>query len=361
MLLAKIKEIFLHYLYGIKIILMSKYNNPVVKALMWPYDKFIKSSLKKAKPLFGMVIMFGLTYKCQCKCSHCGSVFYRKEGRRELDRDEIFNLIDDLRRLGAVGLYLFGGEPLLLPDFLEYIRFAKKRGYRGVKFDTNGLLLDENMVKDLKDIGIPLHVGISIDTPREKEHDSLRGVEGIFKKAIEGAKYCVKHSVPCYISAYATRENLQNGDFKKIIELAKSLKVATRFLTTICIGKLLDREDLIFSQEEISEVRGLLEKNRVFWEYIDEKKSPFLCPPFMKYSFYITPYGDIQPCCYMPKVFGNIRKEPLMVILDRMWGSELYKIQKTFNDCPANIEAFRGSFDIPPQGHCRNLNGSKHD
>lgn len=55
-----------------------------------------------------------------------------------------------------------------------------------------------------------------------------------------------------------------------------------------------------------------------------------------------TAYGDIQPCCYIPISFGNVRKEPLKVIVDRIWRSSYFKQGKLHClDCPTNDDKFR--------------------
>ena len=178
-------------------------------------------------------MMIALTYQCQCRCVHCGSSLYRLDKKRELTRDEILELINSAKKLKVTAIYLFlGGEPLLLPELPDYIRHAKTKGFL-VKLDTNGLLLNEAKVKELRKSGID-RFGVSIDSPYGTIHDKLRGMNGIFNKAIEGIKYCRKYGIYCYVSVYATKENLKNGELLQVINMAKNLGAKTRILSTIC-------------------------------------------------------------------------------------------------------------------------------
>ena len=306
-------------------------------------------NIRKYKSCPAEVVSLALTYQCQCRCVHCGSVaLYKQEEEKELSYNEITSLIDEIRRLGVNWIDFFGGEPLLVPQLADYIRHAKEKGLR-VRIDTNGLLLDEEMVKNLKKAGIDL-VGVSIDSPFEAVHDRLRGVKGTFKKAIAGIKYCKKHNVECQLLTYATKENLKNNDLKKIIDLAKSFDIPVRILPLVLVGKKMKRKDLALSSQDIALLRNLLEKDKVHWEneFIDSKEVPFFCTAMHKYFFYISAYGNVQPCCYFPVSFGNVRQERLEQIIKKMWNSDLftYYLDHRRYCCPLEDEAFREKYRI---------------
>jgi MoaA/NifB/PqqE/SkfB family radical SAM enzyme len=269
---------------------------------------------------------------------------YKLDQKEELRRSEIMNLIDVLSSLAVGEMYFFGGEPLLVPQLVDFVRYAKRKGLK-TKLDTNAFLLDEDMVKKLKEAGIDL-IGISIDSPYETIHDKLRGINGIFKRAVTGIKYCIKHNIECYMSIYATKDNLKNGDLEKLINLAKSLGVRSRILSSILCGKWINRKDLVLTSREIMLLRSLLENYMVYLERddIDSKEIPFLCSALAKDLFFISAHGDVQPCCYLPVSFGNIREQPLINIIKRMWKSSMFVKQERYNDCPMNCKNFRDKY-----------------
>ena len=317
------------------------FKNLIINSSIKQYNKYVRKLRSANQPLFDRVLMIALTYQCQCKCIHCGSASYKQDKKNELASNEIFWLIDQTKRLGAKGIYFFGGEPLIIPELSNYIRYAKQNGLL-VKLDTNGLLLNEEIVRNLKACGIDL-IGVSIDSPEETVHDKLRGINGIFQKAINGIKHCRNYGINCFISTYATKENLKNGDLEKTINLAKNLGVKTRILSSICCGKWINRDDLILSVEEIELLKCLLEKGTVYWEIeeSDKKNMSFSCATFEENFFYVSAYGDVQPCCYLPVTFGNIRKEPLENIVRKMWNSKKFIFHEKFKDCPVNNRYFR--------------------
>jgi MoaA/NifB/PqqE/SkfB family radical SAM enzyme len=317
------------------------HNTPFFKSIFRWYRNTGITTIQKFIPLFGNFVMVSLTTRCQCSCQHCGVGYQRGHGGFELDKTEVYGIIDEINKSGAHSIYFFGGEPLLIPELPGFIAYAGRKGLR-TRFDTNGLLLDEEMVVRLKKAGLD-EVGISIDSFDEKIHDKNRGVEGTFKKALSGISYCKKHNLTCYISTVATKLNLRNGDFQKIIQMAKGSGNKVRVLSPVHCGQWENRKDVALTPEEVQLLRSFLERGKVFWdsELVDTKDSPFLCSAIAGRTFYISPFGDIQPCSYFPIQFGNIRQEPLAAILKRMRNSRLYSEGEKYSDCPTNSIHFQ--------------------
>jgi len=303
------------------------------------YFRSIIPVIRRFVPLYGVTAVLSLTYRCQCSCKHCGAGLYSKRQEEEFTPEEIFRFIDDLARLGGACVHFFGGEPLMAPRLPEYVARARERGLMAT-VDTNGLLLTEEMVLKLKKAGIGL-IRVSLDSPREEEHDANRGVKGSWKKALDGLRHCVRNGVPCFMGLYATKENLASGDFERMIALAREIGAGVRFLSSVQSGRLIKREDVRLSEAELEKLRGLLAPD-VCWEteFLQHKNVPFWCNSILTNKFDISPYGDVLACCYMPVNFGNVRKEPLETILHRMWGSDMFNDGLKHHDCPMNNPEF---------------------
>jgi Fe-coproporphyrin III synthase len=135
-----------------------------------------------------------LTRRCNLKCVMCeqhrhdqgptGLSWY--DPRRELPLSAWLNLLDQVATFRP-RLYLTGGEPTLYPQFGEFIREAKQRGFV-VHLQTNGTLLDR-MADSLVDQGVEM-VTVSMDGPREI-HDSIRGQKGAFGQTSAGLRALV--------------------------------------------------------------------------------------------------------------------------------------------------------------------------
>jgi SAM-dependent methyltransferase len=110
-------------------------------------------------------------------------------------------------------------------------------------------------------------------------------------------------------------------------------------------GKWTDRKEVAFGPGEIKELRSRLSAD-VYWEslFTAGPDSAFHCGCSARTHFYISPYGEVQPCCYIPVSSGNIRTEPLEDIVKRMWGSSVFSGLDAGTDCPMNSERFRKNF-----------------
>lgn len=315
----------------------------VVKSIMHWYRTTGIRIIQAIVPLFGNYVMIALTNRCQCTCLHCGVGAQMSIGMPEFADFEIYALIDKAHILGAYAVYFFGGEPLLVPQLPGYVAYAVKKGMK-TRLDTNGILLDEPMVIRLKQAGLD-EIGVSIDSLDETIHDAGRGVAGTLRKALEGISLCKEHGLRCYISVIATSKGLRNGDLRNIITLAREQNARVRILSPIRCGRWEKREDIQLSVDEVVMLRELLQRGSVFWdsEFIDTKESPFLCGAKARRSLYVSAYGEVQPCCYIPISFGNIRKEPLLGILKRMRRSEILNNRDQGFDCPTNNGYFQNN------------------
>lgn len=299
---------------------------------------------RKIKPLFGATALVSLTYRCQCSCRHCGIGLFKKDGEKELSAEEVRKLLRDLREAGGSGVHFFGGEPLLAPDLVSYVEEGSRLGLK-VTVETNGLLVDAALASRLAAAGVE-SVRVSLDSPREEEHDRFRTMPGAWRKAAEALKACRTAGIRTLINYYASRESLNSGDFDRMADLAEKLGASLRVLPPVRAGLWKDREDIPLSKEETDLLRSRLRRGVACWgyEFLDRPGSPFRCHTLLHSTFDVSAYGDILACPYLPKPFGNIRREPLVTAVKRMWDADIFAPEADFDGCPLNAESFQARY-----------------
>ena len=133
----------------------------------------------------GPVVIWNLIRRCNLACKHCYSVSADRDFPGELTTEEVFAVMDDLKRFRVPVLILSGGEPLLRPDIFDIARRAKAMGFY-VGLSTNGTLIDTANVGDIAEIGFD-YVGISLDGRRET-HDRFRRKAGAFDDSLRALR-----------------------------------------------------------------------------------------------------------------------------------------------------------------------------
>jgi len=122
---------------------------------------------------------------CNLSCPFCfeGS----KPGDGRLDRitlDDVAALMTEAVELGVEQFSFTGGEPFIVKDFVNILRFAT--GLRPCLVLTNGtdpLLKRLDQIATLTNSKHPLGFRISIDWPDEQRHDAERGA-GSFRQSL---------------------------------------------------------------------------------------------------------------------------------------------------------------------------------
>lgn len=150
-----------------------------------------------------------LTYGCNLRCAHClSSSDVERPG--ELDTAQAKALIDELAEMGVFYVNVGGGEPMSRPDFRELMDHCMDAGV-GVKFSTNGTLLDDASADWISARREMLDVQISVDGARPETSDPLRG-RGSFRRARQAMRRLADRRFPFKINAVATRANVDEVD-----------------------------------------------------------------------------------------------------------------------------------------------------
>lgn len=303
-------------------------------------DRISKWFNEEKGPVF--YLMFGITYECQCNCRHCCTGNYPKDKHRDLTIEEIKHVLDQAAKPLVVNF--FGGEPTLRPDLMELIKYASERSVY-VFTDTNGIVVTRDYAQQLKDSGLEM-LYVSIDSPNPQLHDEYRGYKGCYEKAVGAIKNALDAGLKCVISTYMTKESLANGDFEKIIQLSKDMGTnGVRYLLPTPAGKWLHDIDVMLTPEEKEKVWALTDFPYVCRDFYFQTQHSSQCRGVAdKLYMYISPYGDVQPCCFMPLSFGNIREEPLKIILDKMYNHPMYSHECMPNLCPMIDPDFRQKY-----------------
>ncbi|MFW5987453.1 MAG: 12,18-didecarboxysiroheme deacetylase [Methanohalophilus sp.] len=166
------------------------------------------------------VVVWNITRKCNLKCIHCYAQADDKDFEGELSTEEGKRLIDDLAAFKTPVILFSGGEPLVRKDLPELAEYAVSKGLRAV-ISTNGTLIDMDMAKKLKEIGLS-YVGISIDG-MEETNDRFRGLQGAFKKALEGVHNCMKAGIKVGLRFTINKSNFR--EIPAIFDLLEEEKI----------------------------------------------------------------------------------------------------------------------------------------
>jgi radical SAM protein with 4Fe4S-binding SPASM domain len=104
--------------------------------------------------------------------------------KQEMTLSDWKRLVDEIAYHNIKSLLLRGGEPFLFPGIIALLEYIHNKGIF-ISIDSNGTMLSK-YAADVLRIG-NIHITISIDGP-EEIHDSVRRVNGCFKKIKEGVE-----------------------------------------------------------------------------------------------------------------------------------------------------------------------------
>jgi len=250
-----------------------------------------------------------ITDACNLNCVHCYNDYGSKR-EDELTLEEIYHLIDELKKLGVLIIMLSGGEPLLRPDFFEIAQYVRDNSL-GLELFTNGTLVTKNVAKKLKALNI-LDVSVSLDSPTPEIHDYFRGIKGAWKRTMKGIQNLKTNGIRIKPAVSVSQLNM-----KEVVPLHEfffregfyEYKLQPVFAT----GRSNPLNTTITPDEFEKAVRDvLILEKKLEKEHPLHEKEKMNCG-IGTYSLVVGSNGDVRPCSVfgMEVVVGSIRDQPV--------------------------------------------------
>ena len=147
--------------------------------------------------IFPSQINLDVTMFCNLKCIHCPyeSVTHPKGKSRQHLNIELHNkVIDEISQVGA-GItrflrYTGDGEPLIHPQVVDLIAYAKSKSKLPINLTTNGTFLNGPKIAELVDAGVNVF-DVSIDAATQSTYERIR-VGGDFSRVQENTKTLIQ-------------------------------------------------------------------------------------------------------------------------------------------------------------------------
>jgi len=267
------------------------------------------------------VAEFGITNACIAQCTFCE--IWKQQPKVFVDREKALKVIDRLADFGTVHICITGGEPLLHPNVVDFVRRATERRIHTAVLDAAPqLLLRNDIVKRLEDAGNNL-ISISYDSGDSATMAESRKIPNIMEDIGKAVELISKTRVKTMASVL-----IWNNNYDKLEELCIHAKnMGFDFISlnypTFSHSKVyplggegvsLSREKVIQGLESAIELRksgkyGIL-NSAISMENIvqflkDPAKVKYRCLGGT-HAVFVDWFFDVHPCMQIPTVLGNI-------------------------------------------------------
>lgn len=247
-------------------------------------------------------VTFLVSNKCNFRCKHC-FVNAGSQIQNELSEENKYKAIDNLVNLGVKKITFSGGEPLMEKNLFNYIKYAKDKSV-AIGFLTNGLLLDENKINQLKELVDTFSISLYTQ--------DILGVENEFystyiNKTIINLKILTEKHFDFQITIPISTNNKDKAiDYIKLIYNEKIKARTIRIYMITPLGRAKKNKDLCTEELNCSDILEELpdyikqsdldistEYSSIDRNEVDASRFYTYCP-IVKYTSqnYINKYGD---------------------------------------------------------------------
>jgi MoaA/NifB/PqqE/SkfB family radical SAM enzyme len=295
-----------------------------------------------------MIANFAVTYRCTSRCRTCNIWLMEDPERNELSLNEIQDIFESNKSiLGNVkSIQLTGGEPFLRTDLPEIVAIIHRHLPKCTYWiPTNGMAPGriEKATKEMLETldGKGLGISVSIDGLR-RTHETIRGVDGSFKKAIETLERLssLRGMYPrlgLTVGMTLTPENFR--ELKGVFTIARRNGAEFSF-------RPVNFSDIYYRNVGASLPLGyvvddILPTIRKIGHDIVERLGLWSSVPTLRYfqgaidyirsrgvrhlkcsagsdSLFLDPYGNVYACIFLDEKMGNLRDNSF----EEIWNSE---------------------------------------
>ena len=329
------------------------------------YTEFIDNIVEKSKDSNQILYAtIELTNACNFKCKHCylGS----KNKIKYIDKNDLFKILEELKKMGCVSLIITGGEPLLHPDFEEIYVYAKKLGFLITLF-TNGYLINDKIVELLNKYK-PVMVEISLYGVDDKSYYELTRKKVNYKIIEDNIHKLVSNKIRVRLKTVLLKQTYD--EIEKMYEIAHKLNCEFRWDYYV-INSITDDNEVINStklSEEMIVSKLLKDKDKyeLFKSTLEsdfEKNDRLFKCEAGKNSIYISSDLLLSICVIAREPYYDLKKGNLCegIKIVRNFGcKKMPKKSKCFSCeninicryCPSKFKIANNDYCKPIEKYC---------
>jgi MoaA/NifB/PqqE/SkfB family radical SAM enzyme len=150
-----------------------------------------------------------LTERCNNRCIHC----YINQPEhapdlqsREMNTDQVKNILQQAADLGCLSVRFTGGEPLLRVDFSELYQFARRLGLR-VRLFTNARLITPDLAALFARMPPGQPIEVSVYGMQTASYDAVAATRGAFDEFWQGIQSLQAFKIPLVIKSSLLPQN----------------------------------------------------------------------------------------------------------------------------------------------------------
>jgi len=264
-----------------------------------------------------------LDTRCNFRCPHCSiSILQRQRQYKQwMSVEEVSRVADELKRMGCFLCCVLGGEPTLRKDLCEIISVFHQRQILPTIITNAYLIEDEAYIRELKRAGL-FNIGFSLNGATAESHDAFAQKPGSFEKVMWMIEVARELGICVSIALVPTHENIANGEYRKLIDFAAEKKIRVNVNYPALCGEWTGSYDELLTRSELEEIREYFKLPHVTSDFT-VMAGKYECPAGRK-KVHILSDGSVCPCPFMHISFGNILREPLEEIMDRIWSFDVF-------------------------------------
>jgi len=287
-----------------------------------------------------------VTNACNLRCKQCHACS-GKPVPGELDTEEGKRLLESIANIGEFRmLALGGGEPLIRPDIVELVAYARKLGLE-ISIATNGTLLTTELAREFKRLGVT-NIAVGLNANDKEIHEQITNVPGSFAKSKNAVYATLEAGINLQINTTVMKENC--AAIPGLLDFASEVGAQIVLLYQL-VPEGRGEEKMELSIKEYKALTELVaDKQRTnraiieptcspqYWANLISRKMDHngrqpsklemkLAEALFKGCVagsglcYIKPDGEVWSCPFVPLSAGNVRERSL----EELWyDSELF-------------------------------------